>query len=280
MGTAQVKRQSRLIQNDIEDDDALYDTRMPTSVRRYKSTPTPPEQDAQPKLATRATRAIPAVKVEQRPKSAPLPRQDVAAQRDTDEDTDVDEQQQQDPITQGNTLLRRRSSVGPQNAADKLPVAEPRAVREKGVPITGTLPAQKKFPLVPVLVGSVVTILLVMVLSALGSWWITYQNDLHYGRPRTSQLDAVVGHYDSAVHPTHFIFVNLNRHVEIIEIAGGDDKHSHIYTGPMLYGDGQDLAPVTGEIKDVNNDGKPDLVVHIGNQQIVYLNDGTTFHQQ
>lgn len=277
MGTAQVKRQSRLIENDIEDDDALYDTRLPTSVRRYNAAPTPPEQDAQPRLITRATRVTPAVKAPQQPKSAPLPKQSVATQRDTDEDAD---EQEQDPITQGDVLLRRRSSLGPQNTPDSTPVAEPKVVREKATPITGALPVQKKFPLVPVLIGSVVTILLVMVLSALGSWWITYQNDLHYGRPRTSQLDAVVGHYDSAAHPTHFIFVNLNRHVEIIEISGGNDKHSHIYSGPILYGDGQDLAPVTGEIKDVNQDGKPDLVVHIGDQQIVYINDGTVFRQQ
>ena len=279
MGTAQIKRQSRLIQNDIEDDDALYDTRTPSSARRYKSTPPPPEQDVQPKLVTRATRVTPAVKVAPQPKSVPLPRQDIGTQRDTDDDDDVEEQQQ-DPITQGNPVLRRRSNPDSRNVQEKIPVAAPRVVREKGTPITGALPAQRKFPLIPVLIGSVVTILLVMVLSALGSWWITYQNDLHYGRPRTSQLDAVVGHYDSAAHPTHFIFLNLNRHVEIIEISGGDDKHSHIYSGPTLYGDGQDLTPVTGQITDVNHDGKPDLIVHIGDQQIVYINDGTTFHQQ
>ncbi len=273
MGTAQIKRQSRLIQNDIEDDDALYETRTPSSARRYKATP-PPEQDVQPKLVTRATRVTPAVKPTPQPKSAPLPQQDIVTQRDTDEDEDVEEQQ--DPITQGNPVLRRRSHLD----SSKVQERTPRIVREKGTPITGALPAQRKFPLIPVLIGSVVTILLVMVLSALGSWWITYQNDLHYGRPRTSQLDAVVGHYDSSAHPTHFIFLNLNRHVEIIEISGGDDKHSHIYSGPTLYGDGQDLAPVTGQITDVNHDGKPDLIVHIGDQQIVYINDGTTFHQQ
>ncbi len=119
-----------------------------------------------------------------------------------------------------------------------------------------------------------------MSLMAFGSWWQTYQNDLHYGRPRTSQLDAVVGHSDSAINQTHFIFLNLNRHVEIIEIPGGDATHMRVFMGPVLFGDGQDLTPVTGEIRDVNGDGKPDMIVHILNEQIVFLNNGTTFVPQ
>ena len=39
---------------------------------------------------------------------------------------------------------------------------------------------------------------------------------------RTAQLDAVVGHNDSAAHPTHFIFINLHGQIQIIEIQGGD----------------------------------------------------------
>ncbi|GAC1390454.1 MAG: hypothetical protein NVS4B11_22410 [Ktedonobacteraceae bacterium] len=267
MGTAQTKRQSQPMVRDIEDDDALYDTRMPSSARRYKSAPPPPEQTAQPKLITRATRVTPAMQAV-KPKSAPLPKQDAPSMRDSDNDV----VQQKEPITQGTLIQRRRSSLSPSSTNG--------VASDAVIPITGGLPTQKKFPLVAVLIGSVVTILLVMVLSALGSWWHTYQDDLHYGRPRTSQIDAVVGHNDSTDHPTHFIFLNLRRHVEIIEISGGDAAHTHIYTGPILYGDGQDLAPVTGEIKDVNKNGKPELIVHIGDQQIIYLNDGTTFHQQ
>ena len=137
-----------------------------------------------------------------------------------------------------------------------------------------------RFPFVAILVGVVITIVLFMSLSLLGSWWHMYQDDLHYGRPRTSQIDAVVGHGDSAINKTHFIFLNLNRHVEIIEIPGGDATHMRVFMGPVLFGDGQDLTPVTGEIRDVNGDGKPDLIVHILNEQIVFLNDGTTFHPQ
>lgn len=130
------------------------------------------------------------------------------------------------------------------------------------------------------LVGMGLMIVLLFAGMAVSSWWATYQNDLHYGRPRTYQFDAVVGHEDSASHPTHFILINLHSHIEVIEIPGGDVAHTRIYTGPILYGNGQDLTPVTGTVRDVNGDGKPDLVLTIQNQHFVFLNTGTIFQAQ
>lgn len=114
-------------------------------------------------------------------------------------------------------------------------------------------------------------------LSALGSWWQTTQDDWHFGRPRTYQIDAVVGHSDSASNPSHFIAINLNRHIEVIEIPGGDASHAQIYIGPTLLGDKQDLTPVTLSFSDVNGDGKPDMIMHILDQTIIFLNDGKKF---
>jgi hypothetical protein len=186
----------------------------------------------------------------------------------------VPAQQDDEPVIQKGTLIqRRRSSLSPKNT--------------HGIASSAIAPAREeatykpqRFPLVAVLIGMIIMIVLVMSFSALSSWWHVYQDDLHYGRPRTSQMDAVVGHNDSAANPTHFIFLNLNRHVEIIEIPGGDVTHTRIFTGPVLFGNGQDLTPVTGQIRDVNGDGKPDLIAHIQDQQIVFINDGTTFHPQ
>ena len=121
---------------------------------------------------------------------------------------------------------------------------------------------------------------LFLMLNTLGSWWQVHQDDATYGRPRTYQVDVVVGHNDSATNPSHFIFLNLNRHVEIIELPGGDTTHARIYTGPTLFGNGQDLTPVTGVFKDVNGDGKIDMIVQIQDQRLVYINDGTQFVPQ
>ena len=114
-------------------------------------------------------------------------------------------------------------------------------------------------------------------LSALGSWWQTTLDDWHYGRPRTFQINAVVGHHDSAQSPSHFIAMNLNRHIVIIEIPGGDVSKSVVYSGPTLLGPGQDLTPVTITFQDINHDGKPDMLVSVQGNQIIFLNENGTF---
>ncbi len=135
----------------------------------------------------------------------------------------------------------------------------------------------RRFPLIAVIVGMLVMAAFVVALSTIGSWWQVHQDDVTYGRPRTFQIDAVVGHNDSPSNPSHFIFVNLNRHVVIFELPGGDSTHARIYNGPTLFGDGQNLTPVTAEFRDVNGDGKPDMIVHIQDQRLVFINDGTQF---
>lgn len=135
----------------------------------------------------------------------------------------------------------------------------------------------RRFPLLAIITGMLLMALLAFGLSAFGSWWQIHQDDVTYGRPRTFQTDVVVGHGDDAAHPSHFICVNLNRHIVITEIPGGDTSRAIIYSGPTLFGDGQDLTPATLEFRDVNGDGKPDMIVHIQDQRIVFINDGTKF---
>ncbi len=120
-----------------------------------------------------------------------------------------------------------------------------------------------------------------LALTQLGHWWQVYQDDQHYGRPRTFQIDAVVGHnHDSANAPSHFVALNLHRHILIMELPAGDAGHAKAYVGPVLLGDGQDLAVVTLSFADVNGDGKPDMLVHVDQTQIVFLNDGQGFRPQ
>ncbi len=227
MGAAQAKKEPKQLDYELDDDDAMYTTRMPSSARRYQ----PPVE---------------------------------SAQRDTLDDI---------AIRKGAFIQRRASK--PDDTSNGITSKAITAPKKKSW--LSQWQHSRQFPVIAILVGMLVMAFLVFGLSAFGSWWRVHQDDVTYGRPRTFQLDAVVGHNDSATNPTHFVFINLNRHVEIIELPGGDGTHAHIYLGPVLYGDGQDLTPVTGQVRDVNGDGKPDLIVHIQNQTLVFINTGTDF---
>ena len=173
-------------------------------------------------------------------------------------------------MPKGPFIQRRRSIADPNTGSGMVSKAFAPSLRR------GWLHG-KRIPLLAIIVGMLAMIVLVVAFSAFGSWWQVHQDDATYGRPRTFQINAVVGHADSPSNPSHFIFLNLNRHVVIVEIPGGDASHARIYNGPTLFGNGQDLTPVTGEFRDVNGDGKPDMIVHIQDQTLVYINDGTQF---
>ena len=188
-------------------------------------------------------------------------RYDLPARRDTLES----------PIIRPGTVIqRRRSAMTPATSGGVTSKAMVPSV-SKGVRYA------RRFPLVAIILGMTMMALLAFTISSVGSWWQLHQQDATYGRPRTFQVDAVVGHNDSAANPSHFIFLNLNRHVVIIEMPGGDTSKARIYNGPTLFGDGQDLTPVTAEFRDVNGDGRPDMIVHIQDQTLIYINDGTQF---
>src|SRR5215471_18142965 len=135
-----------------------------------------------------------------------------------------------DAIAKGPFIQRRRSMVNSNHGGGPLPGAVAPSWRK--------VRHSRHFTLIAVIVGMLLMVVLVLAFSALGSWWRIRQDDMTYGRPRTFQVDAVVGHSDSTSNPSHFIFINLNRHVEIIELPGGDATHSRIYNGPTLFGDG------------------------------------------
>ena len=71
--------------------------------------------------------------------------------------------------------------------------------------------------------------------------------------------------------------LNLNRHVEVIEFPGGDATNAKVYIGPVLVGPDQDLAPVTLTFKDVNHDGKLDMIVNIQDSHFIFLNAAGQF---
>jgi hypothetical protein len=115
------------------------------------------------------------------------------------------------------------------------------------------------------------------------SWGSQFYNDMKYGYPRTYQTDAVVGHNnDSLSHPSHFIAINMNRQAIVIEMMAGDPQKAITYIAPVVItGVGGDRAPITVEFRDVTNDNKPDMILHIHlptqDQISVFINDGTKF---
>lgn len=110
------------------------------------------------------------------------------------------------------------------------------------------------------------------------NWWTNTQNTWRYGYPRTYQCDAVVGHeHDSQANPSHFIALNLNGKVEVIEVPASDASHAKIYVGPTLLGTNASLAPVTLSFADVTGDGKLDLLIHVQGGTFVFINTGSAF---
>lgn len=200
-------------------------------------------------------------------------------------------------VTRPHSSVRRYNQPVQRDTLDDVDIAKgasvhPRRSHVKDYPVSGKLshdvaPSRRQgwrqdklVPLIAVFVGMLLMAALFLMMNSLSSWWQVHQDDVTYGRPRTYQVDAVVGHNDSVANPSHFIFLNLNRHVVIIEFPGGDTAHARIYNGPTLFGNGQDLTPVTAVFKDVNGDGKIDMIVHIQDQVLVFINDGTQFVPQ
>jgi hypothetical protein len=97
-------------------------------------------------------------------------------------------------------------------------------------------------------------------------------DDMRYGRPRTTQIDAFVGHEEAAGQPTHIMAINLNRQALIVELPGGDASKARTITGPYLFGANEDLTPLLLSLRDMDGDGQPDLLLDIRQEQIVYLN--------
>jgi hypothetical protein len=201
------------------DDDTIYDTRMPTSVRRYHQ----PDDDD---LATQHVQVV--------------------------------------------------HHQPPRRASAQAPTQERRAHAAKQTT------AQRERPRVHWLVPTGITMISMLVLylagNAVYAWGVNQYNDLHYGRPRTFQVDARVGHNDAQT-PSHFLALNLNGQVLVIEFPGGDATKAKVYIGPTLPHD-QSMDPVTLEFQDVNGDGKPDMIIVIAENvhiEVAFINDNGSF---
>jgi hypothetical protein len=136
---------------------------------------------------------------------------------------------------------------------------------------------RRMHPLFFIGVGLLATTLLWIGMTQAVAWGTEQYNTLVYGYPRTFQVDAVVGHGDSAQRPSHFIALNLHGFVTIMEFPGGDLSRARELFAASAPGPDADHAVVTLRFIDFNHNGKPDMLVDIGGIQSVLVNTGSTF---
>jgi hypothetical protein len=158
--------------------------------------------------------------------------------------------------------LRRQRLTG--NASQ---VQQPRAPRRRN-----------KHWSVYLVTGMATMTALVIGLYSVGSWWQGVQDRWTYGYPRTSQIDAVVGHnHDSRAHPSHFVALNVRGQVEVFELPAGDPTKVRVFLGPILSGNEAEQVVVTISFADLDHDGTPDMVLRYGDSAEVFYNHDGTF---
>ena len=228
-------------------------------------------------VARRASRQQPKQTEESEPENNKEPQEEENENeiKNTDHEDEVVEVWTRDTVDAGETKRARATSGKPASPTGpkKLPkMPTSTAPAKKSVSLRRSL-NMRAHPLLLLGIGMIVMLVLWTLLTLAANWWNTTWNDIHYGRPRTFQMDAVVGHNDSVSNPSHFIALNLNGRIEVIEFPGGDASKARIYIGPQLYGNGQELIPVTLSFVDVNGNHHPDMIIHFQDTNIVYIND-------
>jgi len=215
---------------DLEDDDSYYDTRLPTSARRYQEYKISPEQIYQ----------------------------------------------------QGNQRLHVRYVDVPKRKSrqPQLPQERERHTEEYAAVSHSARQGVRLHPLAWFGMFCVFLVLGWIALNVVTNWYQGVQNDWTYGQQRHFEINTVVGHGDSQTNPSHFTAENNNGQIIVIELPGGNVSKAKIYqieTVPENTGN----PPVRLSFQDMNGDGKPDMLVQIGDgSAILYVtlfNNGTQF---
>jgi len=171
------------------------------------------------------------------------------------------------------TQIQTRTLTQTQKPRPQVSKPTPSVVAE---PVTKSHPQPRLHWLVVLGLGMMIALALVLAGQLATSWLMTTLDDLHYGRPRTFQVDAYVGHESGKI-SSHFIALNLQGRIEVIELPGGDASHAHIYLGPQLVGPNADLVPAIIHFVDTRHDHYPDMLVQAGSIQVIFRNANGTF---
>ncbi len=178
-----------------------------------------------------------------------------------------------------------------QREAIKQPTQQSTAIRQSTQPRVSTKrPSQQMIAtrpkpqrqfhwLVPTGITLMITIACYLLLYGAWTSGRGLYNDWAYGATtRTSHLEAVVGDHDTVTSPTHFVVMNLHGTISVVELPGGDITHAKVFPGPHLLWSNADKAVVTLEVKDVNGDSKPDIIVHVqGDTDLLFRQTSANF---
>jgi hypothetical protein len=117
-------------------------------------------------------------------------------------------------------------------------------------------------------------------LNFVTSWYQGVQNDWTYGKERHFEINAVVGHGDSATNPSHFTAENNNGQIIVIELPGNNVSKAKIYQIETVPGNAGN-PPVKISFQDMNGDGRLDMLVQIGDGAatlyVTLFNNGSQF---
>jgi hypothetical protein len=200
-----------------------------------------------------------------------------------------------DPLTTSTVPYRTptRGEAG-YDAADWWDEEEPPRPRSTAIvrrrPVTEMAPARHPqveqtrrgclgwHPLVSLGLGMALCAVFIALFLSVPPAWQRHLDDVTYGYPRTYQTDAAVGHGDRAHPMSHFLAINLHGVIEVMEIPGDPERHQpYLYLIIRLAMDGADLVPATLSFRDMNGDGKPDLLVFVNGTFWAWFNTGTRF---
>lgn len=127
--------------------------------------------------------------------------------------------------------------------------------------------------------GMGIALLLILLGQAVFGWASITLDDWRYGRPRTFQTDAYVGH-EQTHQPSHFMVFNNRGRIEVLELPGNDATHARLYMGPQYTGANADLIPATLQFVDSHHTHQPDMLIKLPNTSIIFHNANGTFQLQ
>jgi hypothetical protein len=96
-------------------------------------------------------------------------------------------------------------------------------------------------------------------------------DDFHYGRPRIHRHSIVTGTLDNRENPSELIAMNINRQIVVLFVPGLATDQVKVLNGPHVWGSDDALTPVVLNVRQVDDNETPDMVLDVGGERITYL---------